>query len=236
MPFASRYPPNQAPGSVPLVVPAPQRSKRAGCFVRSSSYALPMTSVSLTTFIDFVTATGTARLTKVRNARRQYEQEWTAAADYWKGLRDRIQQTARTGWKLVSLLADVNESKRQNYEDCVRGLNKWAGRKGRDVKAVPTGRKTVWSSGALEVAVNPELLAAEGDGRYVVKLYFKSEPLSKQKAQVALRLLRETVTTKSGVAIVDARRGKFLSGGDAAGLDALLRAEAAAFTTLWENL
>ena len=200
-----------------------------------------MPIVSLTTFIDFVAATGTARLTKVRTAKRQYSEEWDPARDFYKPLRDRIQRCAADGWdaaNLRKLLADVSDPKKQaNYEACRAGIVKWARSGDKTLRPFPTSGKTAWRSGALEIRVNPELFVQAGGHKRVVKLYFKSDPLSQQKAHVVLRLLELTVGEKSEVGVLDVRRAKlFVPTKTDPGIDALLAAEAAAFSTMWDGV
>lgn len=200
-----------------------------------------MPAVSLTTFIDFVSATGTARLTRVRTAKAQYSQDWDPARDFYKLLRDRIHKCAAGGWsadRLKKLLADVTDPKKQeNYETCRAGIVKWAGKGSKTVRPYPNSGKVLWQSGTLQIRVNPELLVRDSSGRRIVKLYFKSDPLSQQKAHLILHLLDQTVGSKAEVGVLDVRRGKlFVPTKPFEGLDALLSAEAAAFTTLWEKL
>src|SRR4051812_9795031 len=94
-------------------------SCRGARVIRAHPYNRTMVTVSLTTFIDFVSATGTARLTKVRQARKQYEQEWEPTRDFYKPLRDRISRCAAQGWNadnLRKMLADVKDPKKlENY-------------------------------------------------------------------------------------------------------------------------
>jgi hypothetical protein len=196
-----------------------------------------MVSVSLTKFVDFVTATGTARLSKVREMKRQ-QSTYSPQTDYWKPLRDRIEKAFAEGWdsrKFKDSLAEVRDEKKLgNYEACRKGLTRWAGKK--EIAALP-GLKRKWSAGDLEVTVNPELhLAISGDP-YLIKLYPKADPLTKQKVNVVLHLLQQHAPANTTVGILDLRRGKLLIPTVAIdGLDGLLKAEAAALLTLWEAI
>src|SRR5258705_5513385 len=92
-----------------------------------------MPTVTLTTFVDFVAATGTARITKTRAAKAFYEQGYAPERDFYKPLRDRIESCFANGWSASSLkdaLKDITDPKKvDNYEDCRKGLTKWVGRK-----------------------------------------------------------------------------------------------------------
>jgi hypothetical protein len=197
-----------------------------------------MVTISLTTFTDFVAATGTARLTKVRNAKRFYEAGYAPQRDYYKPLKDRIVDSFADGWDrtlLARLLEEVDDPKKlANYEACRLGLTRWAGRKTFTPLSARTAR---WQSGDLRVGVNPELWVAIGGGPHAIKLHLKADELSQQKANLVLHLMKKCVGGRAEVGILDVRRSKlFTQTREIAGLDALLASEALAFTTLWESL
>jgi hypothetical protein len=90
-------------------------------------------------------------------------------------------------------------------------------------------RKKTWSSGDLRVAVNPELCGEIGGDIHAIKLYFRAEPLSKARSDVALALLQQAFGKKTSVGMLDVRRSKlFVPTREIANLDALLHGEAAA--------
>jgi hypothetical protein len=197
-----------------------------------------MPAVSLTTFVDFVAATGTARITKVRDAKRYYEQGYAPERDFYKPLRDRIEATFEDGWSAKSLrdaLADVTDPKKiENYEESRAGLTKWVGRK--TITTLPQ-RRMAWKSGDLDVNVNPELHIEINDKPHLIKMYLKAEPLSKQKANVVLHLLAQKAKASTTVGVLDVRRSKLYTPTvDIDGMDALLTAEAVAFTTMWNSV
>lgn len=49
----------------------------------------------MTTFVDFVTASGTSRLSKLKQAKKQYGREYDPRHDYYKPLRERIIRAVR---------------------------------------------------------------------------------------------------------------------------------------------
>lgn len=216
------------------------RCSRLASDVRPVTHACVVLTISLTTFIDFVAATGTGRITKVRNAKRQYDAEWDASKDFYKPLRDRILKCAGQGWDKKALnvmLKEVTDTKKiPNYAECEKGLVKWIGTK-KSVTAVPAAAKALWTSGDLTIRVNPELLVDDGGNRYVVKLYFKSDDLSSAKAQLILHLMSKSSKLKGTMAVLDTRRGKvFVHTKKVDGIDALLKAEASALSQMWTDL
>jgi hypothetical protein len=194
-----------------------------------------MTTVTLTTFVDFVAATGTTRITRIRNAKTYYEQGYAPERDFYKPLRDRIEACFANGWSASDLkdsLRDVTDSKKiDNYEECRKGLTKWVGRK--TITPLPALRGA-WKSGGLEVTLNPEFHANVNGVAHLIKLYLKADPLSKQKADLILHLLGKHVPHGTTVGVLDVRRSKlFTPTVSIAGLDALLDAEALAMLSLW---
>ena len=197
-----------------------------------------MVNVSLTTFTDFVAATGTARLTKVREAKRFYTAGYAPERDYYKPLRDRIVESFAVGWdkrKLQALLADVDDPKKlENYEACRVGLTKWAGRK--SFEPIPA-RSVKWRSAELSVGINPELWVRIGGDPHVIKLHLKADELSQQKANLVLHLMDTKLGRDGVVGVLDVRRAKlFTKTRQIPGLDALLASEALAFATLWDSI
>jgi hypothetical protein len=197
-----------------------------------------MIDISMTTFVDFVAATGPSRLTVARNAKQSYEKGYDPRTDYWRLLRRAIAKAVENGYDRKTLegqLDDVTDPKKlANYRDCASAFNAWA-RKQRLSTMKP--RKKSWSSGELEVAVNPELCGEIGGQAHAIKLYLRGEPLSKARSDVALALLQESFGKKTTVGVLDVKRSKlFVPTREIADLDALLHGEAAALVGIWERL
>jgi hypothetical protein len=140
-----------------------------------------MPRISMTTFADFVYASGTARLTKARQAKQQYSEEYAPERDYYKPLRERIVTAVRRGFsteRLKKLLRDVDDPKKlDNYETCRKGFTRWVGKK--KLKLLPE-RRSIWKNGDLEITVNPELVVEVNGQPHAIKLYMKADQLSKQ--------------------------------------------------------
>ena len=197
-----------------------------------------MPKISMTTFADFVYASGTARLTKAKQAKQQYSEVYAPERDYYKALRERIVTAVRRGFsaeRLKKLLRTVDDPKKlENYEICRKGFTKWAGKK--KLKLLPE-RRSVWKNGDLEVVVNPEMIVEVNGEPHAIKLYMKGEPLSKQKANVILHLIEKEIGKDFVPAVLDVRQAKlFCPTKEIDGLDALLQSEALAFESLLKSV
>lgn len=195
--------------------------------------------ISLTTFSDFVVATPAGRIGCVRKALQQEKTSYQPAQDYWKPLREAIVDAHKGAGgrrELEALDPPGDPKKVGNYEACRVAYLRWLGRQ----DLVWTGGKgCTWSSGDLEVRINPELFVTIRDQGHAIKLYFRADKLSKAKADPVLRLLERThgQQGRRTVAILDVPRGKLLTPTrDIPGIDALLEGEAAAFVAMWGRL
>jgi hypothetical protein len=196
--------------------------------------------ISLTTFIDFVFASGTPKITCVRQAKEQYGAPYEPQKDFWRVLRNGIVDMHQRNAKistLDSLLLDLRDPrKRRLYPDCIDGYKRWLGRK----TATWTNATSVhWQFDDLIVSVNPELGLTLNGRPHRIKLYFKQEQLTKRRVQTILHLLRTTVPIEPNttLGILDVPRAKLLPlESPAPGIDALLQGEARSFTTMWKAL
>lgn len=201
-----------------------------------------MPQISMTTFLEYIASTGTTRLRRTREAKKQYDRGYNPATDFYGPLRRRIVQTFEEGWdprRLERLLAEVTDPKKQgHYEACRAGLRKWAGAVGRRAFVWKTAQRAVWRSGSLEVNVSPELWLDIDDDPFVIKLYFKTDKLSQHKVNLSLRLLQKTVGSKGTVGILDLQQGRLFTQTTEPpeGIDLLLQAEAVGLATLWDLL
>jgi hypothetical protein len=198
--------------------------------------------ISMTTFLDYVAASGTTRLRRVLEARQQYAREYNPATDFYGPLRKRIVATFERGWDPAALDRALQEladpKKESHYQACRTGLRKWAGKKGAKKIRWIKPKRAVWTSGALEVSISPELWLEIDGQRLLIKMYFKADQLSQHKVNLSLRLLETTVGRHGDVAILDVRRGRLFTQTTEPpeGVDLLLASEAAGLVTLWEAL
>lgn len=200
-----------------------------------------MPDISLTDFVDFVISSGTPKLTKVLQIKRRGD--YQPAHDFWRELREGIvnfHKSHATGkHELDRILATLDDKKTARYADCLSGYKRFLGRKRITWFEPPNGR---WTSGGLVIRINPELgLNIEGK-RYVVKLYFKKEPLSRRRTDIVRLLLHaalNNVANRPGIhyAILDVPRWKLFDDRppDQA-LVPLLNGEASNFITIWNSI
>jgi hypothetical protein len=192
-------------------------------------------TVSLTTFVDFVSKSGTPKITVVR--RFKHGAAYRPAFDFYKPLRDAIVQVHAQGKPkktlddLVAALADPR--KVEAYAAVVRGHKRFMRRHPARWFDPPRGS---WAEGGLVVHVNPELGLELGHVRHVVKLYFKAEKLPKRNVATVTRLMEKALGQpgpRTRFAVLDVRRGALhVLGGSMPGIDALLSSEAASFAAI----
>ena len=190
--------------------------------------------ISISDFSDFVLRTGTAKITKV--AEIFGRGEYNPAHDFWKPLRDNICEFHEGKVSSISFGASgAHEKKQVRYEEAIKGYKKFL------VANKPAWFKphrAEWEFEDLAVRVNPEV-GFEIDGvKYLVKLYFKRETLSKSRVQVILGLMRSVQKSKSfKIGILDVVRAKLhIEGKVTPQIEALLKGEALSFLTIWESL
>lgn len=192
----------------------------------------------MTTFVDFAVGQGSTRITNVRKAIKRDGEQYDPRTDYWRQLREAIQDEFKHGWRGDQSLSAIsrvspNPKKVENYALCVDGLRRWTKGQTFGNARRESGR---WDAYGLTVRVNPELLLTVGDSLHSVKLYFGADKLSKASTRTMLHLLA-TANGAASPAILDLRRGNLVTRGAAIpDLDVLLRAEAAQFMAMWNEL
>lgn len=199
-----------------------------------------MPKISLTDLVDVVTSSGVPKATKISQikSRPDYEPQF----DFYKPLRDAIQWMHKTGLpkseldKLKSGLTD--KKKLTNYPSAISGYKKWLGKKAVVWFDPPRGEL---SEAGVDVIINPELGLEIDATRHIVKLYFKSEKLTKLKIDVITEAMEDALRGKTKKAdvmtVVDVRRGKSFSGAGASPkLSSMVGAELAYIAYLWPNL
>ena len=196
--------------------------------------------ITLTEFVDFVAATGTQRITKVREI--QERPDYDPRFDFWKKLRDTIVTFHREGKPRAFLDGALDElrdlKKVQRYPALVTSYKRFLGRKEINWFDPPAG---VWSHGQLSVRINPELGLVIAGTPHLVKLYFKSEPLSKRRVEVILHLLEQWAPLMDGTratpAVLDVPKGKLIPMASVpTDLGILLDADAYSFVLIWQGI
>lgn len=196
-----------------------------------------MRSLSLTDFVDIVAASGTPKLTKIRNARSRGK--YDPATDFYKQIREGIVQAHEAGAKRSDLSKYIRAArdsrKQQHFDEIEQGYRKWWGRKTLGWFDPP--RKSFTLSN-VTVRVNPELgLSINGDP-HVIKLSFKAEKLTSRRVELIGHLMSKALPAKRGtVGVLDVRRAKlFTPNVPAPDLDALLAGEFAYIAAVWDEL
>ena len=194
-----------------------------------------MPIISLTDFVDFAIAAGPSQLTKVREifSRPEYDPKF----DFWKPLREGIQNYHSRGKKLEIVLTGLTDPKKINrYPAAVKGYKKFIGKKSPTWFKPPS---VTWSYGDLNVRINPELGLDFNGTRFISKLYFKDERPTQQRLRVVFELMRIALPLDGSMvpAVIDVGNSKLIAAKTlGADLSPLLQAQALAFAHMWKAL
>lgn len=148
--------------------------------------------ISLTSFLDYLAATGVSKIPRVRAVKRQYCGAYNPAQDYYRPLREAVMSLHRDRSDLTEVRRVVDtgpSSRRSNYEACLTGYQGWLGRK--EIQVLEPGGGD-WQHNGITVRVNPELHLVVNGWPYLLKLYWKAKPVSKRQLDSTLHLMQET--------------------------------------------
>ncbi|MCA6441112.1 MAG: hypothetical protein IM581_14360 [Chitinophagaceae bacterium] len=162
--------------------------------------------------------------------------------DYWKYLRDNLEDFHKSDKdkkeldKIVDLL--TYKAKEKNYNELVTAYKGFLGRK--SIKWFDPPYKQ-WKNNELLIKINPELGLNINGRKYVIKLYFKSDNITKNRVDLILTLLKKELTSRTSdfeVALLDIRAKKLYAADkiDAEILMPLLIGEANSFETIWKRV
>lgn len=199
-------------------------------------------TVSLTTFIDFISETGTAKANVVSKYKHN---EYEPYKDFYKAIRDlfinlhkgKIQQNHLSA-KLRAVISSAPKSRQPHYEEIGKCYLKWL-RKNNSTWIDPV--HGYWRSGKLTVSINPELGLDISGQPYFLKLYFKKDRLKKDTITSITSLMDTQCRTGAPngciMGIFDIRRSKIHpSQGTTQTIKNLLNAEAAYWNTIWPTV
>lgn len=201
-----------------------------------------MPEISLTRFVDFVSKSGTPKLTVVRTTRKQIDEGYGPEKDFYKGVREAIIAMHRNGasiQRVAGILPGLTDKKKiTHYPALVEGYTTWRDRKGAQWFEPP---HTQWKSGGLSVRVNPELGLTIKGTPHLIKLYFKTDQLTKNRIDIITRLMAvacgDQAPDSCVMGVLDVRRSKLIKPTvPIVGLDTMLRAEAAYWVSAWADL
>lgn len=204
--------------------------------------------VSMTYFVDFISQSGTPKLTVVKNVRKQEQDGYGFQSDFWKILKGGIINFHKRGGTEKSLLDEIvsktNDTKRKiRYQESIRLYKKFLGRKELIWFDPP---KPEWKYGDLSVRVNPELGLIIDGQKHIIKMNFKSEDkveLSKQRASILQLLMSDAIGDQECFySILDVPKSpksklySIQSQDIEKGLVSLLHGEASSFMTMYKSL
>lgn len=200
-----------------------------------------MIQISLTEFVDFVAKSGTPKLTVVKQVKERHGIGYDPRFDFYKPLREGIVALHKAGKSkkdFDSLAKGLSDKKKQTaFPDIVKGYKKFLGNK--SVKWFKPASQP-WTYQGLSVRVNPEVGLEYAGARHAIKLYFKSEKLSKLRMDAINELMHHSlgVGKKSPeFCILDIRNGKLLSAVTPnPSLLPLLQGEAVNFETIYKQV
>ena len=196
-----------------------------------------MPKLSLTDLVDVVSKSGTPKSTKVTQIK--HRPPYSPATDFYKPLRDEIihiHASALAKATLTKFGSSVSDPKKAaNYPDAITGYTSWWGRKSITWFIPPS---ETYSANGVDVSVNPELGLEFGGQHYIIKLYFKADPLAKSRVNLITHMmeisLRPKCTHSEIMALLYVRNSKlFAPAVPIAGLTPVVNAELAYIAALW---
>jgi len=165
--------------------------------------------IPLTTFLDYVLKSGSPKMTCVKKIKSQLSEPYDPVFDYYKRFREAVQEMHRNKinkTELSKLIGPLPGSKTENYKVMIAGYKKFLGNKSISCFNPPREK---WTHGKLEIAINPELGLEWNNKQYVIKLYLKAEPITKDRMGSILALMHTTLAIDSyEYALLDMRTSK----------------------------
>lgn len=195
--------------------------------------------ISLNQFFPFVLADSMAKRSQLLAIKRT-QGFYTPAVDYWRLLR--LQIAAYHQFRpgpgpdaLDTAIELAHPSRKEHYVTAVTNYRRFLGRK--KIEWLDKPRRAVWLADELQVRVNPELHITINGEPHVVKLYLRSDrkwALTQRTANPLAYLIHSCHGHLGTPLVIDVMRGRAF-GLTRQGFDyeSMLRAQAAAFMSLW---
>jgi hypothetical protein len=194
--------------------------------------------IGLGGFVEFASATASARITAVQNVISNDFGGYDPSHDFYRQFRTAISEGIANGddpLRVRRAVEEVSPRRRAHYEALASGWTGW--RRNKDLAVFSQPRD--WPSAGLDVRVSPQFTWRHRNDSYLVWPYLKGPELSRDGIQAAIRLV-ELTHPDSGrqPALLDVRRGRIYHAAKRRrrGFDAWLRSEAAAFISLLESI
>ncbi len=203
--------------------------------------------VSLSQFYPFLLADSVAKRSRTESIRRVHAIP-SPAVDYWRLLRLQIvahhqiassprPEPATAVDPLDGAIELAGPDRVETYAAAVANYRRFLGRK--EIEWIDQPRRAIWLADRLKLRVDPELHVTIGGDPHVIKLYLKADPklaLNQRTANPLAWLLQHCHGHLGRPLVLDLVRGRAFGlsrhGGDQ---ESLLRAQAAAFVSLWES-
>ncbi|SHE43447.1 hypothetical protein [Chryseobacterium takakiae] len=196
--------------------------------------------ISLTDFIDYVSKIGTTKFTKVKEIKNR--DPYHPAFDFWKPLREKIVEIHKEN-KNKNLLNEVmngltDKNKINLYPHLITQYKSFLGKKKLEWIEPPFAD---WKMNDLRIKINPEVGLFINDKPYIIKLYFKSESLSKSKADLILLMMNENLKKgdfiDANFAILDISKKKLYENSSLNSIHlSLIEGEALSFLKIWDSI
>ncbi len=204
---------------------------------------MPDNNVSVTalSFTEYVMSGQRGRINIVSEQRGMYLASDTRVCGFYNPIRDAMRRAVNSTEPELELKKAVRGANRTGqpraFEEIADGFLPWlAAFRATGVPVEPA----TYRAGDLSLKVRPHLGLRKKDGSaYVVLVHTKEAPLTREAANVALRILQHTVgDTLPGATpmVLDARRGKAYQmpvRTNLGKLDVLIAAEAVGYVTHW---
>lgn len=198
-------------------------------------------SVTALSFTEYVMSGQRGRINIVSEQRGMYLAEDPRVCGFYNPIRSAMRRAANSTEPVLELKQAVLDANRNGqpraFEEIADGFLPWLEKL--RATGVPV-EATTWRSGDLTLKVRPHLGLRRKDGTtYAVLVHTKEAPLTREAANVGLRILQHTVDENLPGAVpmvLDARRGKayqMATRTNLAKLDVLIAAEAVGYVTHW---
>lgn len=196
----------------------------------------------MTEFVNFINASGMSKMTIVSNAKLKHEESEGNPYDYWKDFKDAVKKQLKRGGSkddLSELLESVREEVYANYQEMIKGFNKFW--KPNSMEWLKPANRMATISG-VKMNINPEIGVVWNDKKFMIKMFIKAkENLDKRHADIILALMENELRVKVDddivFAILDVRRGKLFSYvNNDPRLLVLARSEGRSFAEMWKEL
>ena len=198
-----------------------------------------MPQLSLTDFVDVVSKSGTPKATKVSEVK--HRPPYDPAFDFYKALRELIIGTHKSGHPkatLNSAITSISDPKKITaYPAIVAGYSKWWGRKALTWFDPQT---SIFSLHGVDIIVNPELGLEINGQKHLIKLYFKSDALAKNRVDIITHMMSValgSLNPGATMSVLDIRKSKLHSPTvPIPHLNAIVDAELAYIEALWKQV